>query len=541
MHATAKENVMLRACARRGVVGGTALVVGLVGLTIGQGAARASAPLPVSQAGPVTIWGPGAGDDGPVPSPTAAQTSEAFTKVIANGETSAIGLTAAGTVELLGNNPFVALSATDAIPTGLAGKTVIDIAGDTTYGNGIAVTSDGGVYTWNIGIEGWASTLPAASTLQGSKAAAISSDATQAAVVKQDGSVLAWGSNADGDHGQNTPPAGLTGVSSVSFGGSSTDVYALKSDGTLVAWGDNTNGQTDLPAVTTDASDGVNVTQVASLGSSEVALLSDGTLAAWGGSTTADPLHGGTVNDPPAALSGKEVVALGSNSKVYFAIDSTGQVYTWGQAAGSLDPAFTELPEGLDPANVTGLSMNDYYATAIQATFGYVAKPTVSGTPKVGQTLTATPATFTATPDSTTSQWLANGAAIAGATGTTYTLTAAQVGKTITYSTTATRGTETATATSTPTAAVAAATTPGGGGGTTHPVPPPTAAQKQLAKDQAKLAKDQAGMKKAQKALKKAHGAKKSKLKKKLAKLKKQVKKDKKAVTKDQQQVKAGK
>ena len=538
---------MLRTCARRGVVGGTALLVGLAGLTIDQGAAHASPPLSVDQAGPVAIWGPGAGTAFPVPSPSSDQKSEAFTKVVANGMASAIGLTAAGKVELIGNNPFVARASSDAIPAALADKKVVDIAGDSSYGNGIAVTDAGDVYAWNTGIEGWATTIPGgvstdrrASQLQGSTAAAISGDGALAAVVTKDGGVRVWGNTAvSGDYGQMTPPAGLTGVTSVFFSGTAKDLYALKSDGTLVAWGADDAGQkTGLPTATTNASDDVDVKDVASVGGSAVALLSDGTLAAWGADTAATGVLTGT-NEPPAETEGKDIVALAANSSVYFAVDSTGTVYEWGQGAADSSPAFQQLPAGVDPANITGLSANTYFATAIQATYGYLAKPTISGTAKVGQTLTATHATFTATPDEPpTGQWLANGKAIAGATGTTYKVTTAEVGKQITYSETAKRGTETAVAISDPTAKVAAvstggghATSPIGGGHVTTP-----AVNQKLVHDQRKLHRDHAKLKKDKKKLKKAkkaHNAKKVK------KLKKKIHQDKKKVHKDKRHVRA--
>jgi hypothetical protein len=58
-------------------------------------------------------------------------------------------------------------------------------------------------------------------------------------------------------------------------------------------------------------------------------------------------------------------------------------------------------------------------------------QPVVTGTLKVGQTLTATVAAWTPTPDTTTWQWFANGLSIFNATGTTYTLTTAEMGKRI--------------------------------------------------------------------------------------------------------------
>ncbi|MFL6088824.1 MAG: carboxypeptidase regulatory-like domain-containing protein [Aeromicrobium sp.] len=84
--------------------------------------------------------------------------------------------------------------------------------------------------------------------------------------------------------------------------------------------------------------------------------------------------------------------------------------------------------------------------------------PTISGTPKVGQTLTANEGTWSATPDSYTYVWKAGGTAISGATSKTYVPVAGDVGKTITVTVTAKKsGLTNGTATSSPTPAVAAA------------------------------------------------------------------------------------
>ncbi|RFA08464.1 hypothetical protein B7R54_03915 [Subtercola boreus] len=75
--------------------------------------------------------------------------------------------------------------------------------------------------------------------------------------------------------------------------------------------------------------------------------------------------------------------------------------------------------------------------------------PTISGTARVDSTLTATAAAWGPAPVNLAYQWLANGTAIAGATGTTYTLTVADLGKTVTVAVTGTKtGYTTATTTS---------------------------------------------------------------------------------------------
>ncbi|MGN7252712.1 beta strand repeat-containing protein [Arthrobacter sp. SAFR-014] len=85
--------------------------------------------------------------------------------------------------------------------------------------------------------------------------------------------------------------------------------------------------------------------------------------------------------------------------------------------------------------------------------------PTISGTPKVDSTLTASPGTWGPSPVTLSYQWKADGADIAEATATTYKPTAATVGKILTVSVTGSKaGYATATKTSAATAKVAAGT-----------------------------------------------------------------------------------
>jgi hypothetical protein len=58
--------------------------------------------------------------------------------------------------------------------------------------------------------------------------------------------------------------------------------------------------------------------------------------------------------------------------------------------------------------------------------FSQAPNPTISGTPTVGETLTAVTGTWVPTPESFSYQWFSNGAPIAGATAAAYTLTAAE-------------------------------------------------------------------------------------------------------------------
>ena len=91
--------------------------------------------------------------------------------------------------------------------------------------------------------------------------------------------------------------------------------------------------------------------------------------------------------------------------------------------------------------------------------------PTITGTAKVGSTLTAVPGTWGPSPVTLTYQWKANGVAILGATAATYKVAAADTGKTLTITVTGTKTGYTTTAkTSTATAVVAK-------GSLTAPVP----------------------------------------------------------------------
>lgn len=82
--------------------------------------------------------------------------------------------------------------------------------------------------------------------------------------------------------------------------------------------------------------------------------------------------------------------------------------------------------------------------------------PVIAGTVRVGSTLTANPGTWSPAPETLSYQWYRSGVAITGATVSTFGLTAADLGKTITVSATARKtGYQDSTKLSAPTAPVA--------------------------------------------------------------------------------------
>jgi surface antigen len=88
---------------------------------------------------------------------------------------------------------------------------------------------------------------------------------------------------------------------------------------------------------------------------------------------------------------------------------------------------------------LAGTSTSRPSAATAPGTFATTSAPSITGIAKVGATLTAKPGTFTPAPDSTATTWYADGVLIAGATGNTLTLRAAQLNKTITAVSTATK------------------------------------------------------------------------------------------------------
>ena len=82
----------------------------------------------------------------------------------------------------------------------------------------------------------------------------------------------------------------------------------------------------------------------------------------------------------------------------------------------------------------TGYPTVDKASAATATVLGLLTSPTptISGTQRVGQTLTATAGTWGPGTVTLTYQWYRAGTAISGATASTYTLTTSDLGKTLT-------------------------------------------------------------------------------------------------------------
>ncbi|MDQ7993335.1 MAG: GH92 family glycosyl hydrolase, partial [Propionicimonas sp.] len=112
---------------------------------------------------------------------------------------------------------------------------------------------------------------------------------------------------------------------------------------------------------------------------------------------------------------------------------------------------------GYVPASPVTTAATDPVAPAVDPAITVTGAPAVSGTAQVGRTLTATPGTYSVPDVQLAYQWLRNGVSIAGATRTSYQLTATDNGRTISVRVTASKaGWTTVAATSSPSAKVKA-------------------------------------------------------------------------------------
>jgi hypothetical protein len=416
-----------------GVLAGVIAAAGLSMVPLSEASAAANpgmsvAPMPIggavslAQAGEVVMWGPGmarfTNDQGQATVP--ASLARVAVTQLALSDTVTLALTAAGKVVSWGANA----ARLERVPDAVSAAKVAQVTANSANYAGV-VTRDGQVLTWGRKT-GAGSPLDVQPGLSGVKQLALTQQ--NAIALKTDGSVVAWGSTEV--PGLNTPPAGLK-ATAITAGPSTA--YALTTSGTVVGWGGNSSGELDLPAAVTQPG---NVKAVAAVGGGAVALLNDpgSTLVVWG--NTLSPGLKTWVPDQPS-------VAITSTQGWVGLVDSDGVVHQM----GITDEDELDLPAGLDGRAMATFAVgaDDLYPWGGMVVTKMLRgeDPTISGTATVGRTLTATPGTFSASPTTVTSQWLANGSPIAGATGTTLPLTAAQLGKQITYQSTAAKAGET--------------------------------------------------------------------------------------------------
>ncbi|MEV5002286.1 Ig-like domain repeat protein [Nocardioides sp. LML1-1-1.1] len=263
-----------------------------------------------------------------------------------------------------------------------------------------------------------------------------------------------------GDTGEPvTDLVALGGLNRDPLGTAPTNTMALRSDGSLVALAEPSFTELrpagDDPVVAFSSQTGTSGTGVAATGTFvtqsgkaygfRMRIPTGDETAAWVLEAWQDDNFPGV----PAGETVKEVNSTGDTStgSAQFLLTDQGNVVAWTSEpqAGGGEATPVPLPASMAAGGVLDIADGAYALLESEAppALAVTSEPTISGTAQAGQTLTGTPAGFNDASATVTNQWKADGTAISGATGTTLALTAALVGKSITFESTATRGDET--------------------------------------------------------------------------------------------------
>ncbi len=378
---------------------------------------------PASPAGSLVSWG---ATEGVCTNPASGTVSggpyRAFDRSENDGE--ALGINAAGLL----TQPVNTLSSI-AIPAALANQQVKAVS--VTKRKGAAVTSDGAVHIWGAS-NGFATGTFTAATL-GAKAVDVSIGILSGVVLLEDGTVGTFTGFG------YTHVAGLEDVAEVLSDGSSGYTARITGGGLrsfVASTGDETSA--NIPA----AVRGDELADPVASFASTLAVTQAGVVHSWAGNVGSDTF-------PTVELDGKVIdVATLTDATTdgwRAALTDENEVVVWGpeNAEAECTAAFTELPEAIEGKGLRSLVDGGYQFSVIASDpLAVNTAPSIAGTAEVGSTLTGTPATFTGSPDLITNRWFADDAPIEGTAGgaTTYTLTAAELGKNITFKSTATRG-----------------------------------------------------------------------------------------------------
>ena len=402
----------------------SALVIGSVGIP-----AHAATPAPPNDAGNVVIWGDESDPRGasaiPVPGDLPTPVRSADVNDYATGV-----VTLDGDVRVWGSSerPEVAEA-----PASITDAATIVLAAN----NAAVLHTDGRITAW-----GAAPSLSQVPTELRAKAMAISTEVDHGTgyAVRPDGTLTTWG---DAPNPAATPtPADLTDLVDVSA--APTHVLALRADGTLATWGLPIPELLEVPDF-----GGHKVRSITTGFASSGAVLDDGTIRIWGAGGLLPANQPSFDGQSPAG----QVVSLDLSLGAGAAVTADGGVHVWGS-----NDTLNTAPESLTGKPVAAVKVSQNHAAAVVTAFRDLTTPAITGTAKVGQTLSAAPATFSLAPDApATGQWYADSAPILTQTGSTLTLDAATADKSISYRTTATRGQDVVTSVAAPVGPVAPA------------------------------------------------------------------------------------
>ncbi len=468
--------------------GGLNVPSSLAGRIVTAIAAGWSHELALTADGQVVAWGSNNAGESTVP---ASLTGKKVTAIAASNATS-MALTSDGQVVVWGDAGGYGLAN---IPASLASKQTTAIA--IGFFSALALTADGTVTAWGDDSMGQ-SDVPA--SLQGKTVTQISAGFGHSLALTSDGTVTGWGYG--GGFGAETVPAGLQRVISISAGhhhsialyepapvavsgsvsvtGTATVGDTLTADSTLITDPASTQtGQWLRDGIAIDAATDTSYTLTNDDAGRSISYQVTASAPSYADTTTTSdevgPVDGGTITLPTPNVSGFAVLDGTLTASLPTTTDPADAAvdYVWtrdGVLVGSGDtyrPTAADVGYALRVSatahkaffnNATAASSTDAVAAA-----DFLTGPAagITGTVKVGQTLTADVGATSPTPDDYTYQWFADGQPIPGASAATFHLTAAQAGTAITVQVTAVRaGYTPASSTSDPTADVGAAQAP---------------------------------------------------------------------------------
>ncbi|MCX7075476.1 MAG: hypothetical protein NTZ45_01695, partial [Methylococcales bacterium] len=293
-----------------------------------------------------------------------------------------------------------------------------------------ALREDGTVVAWGSGNSGGFS-----SAVQDelNNVVKIFTNSISFSALREDGSVVTWGG--DGGYVVN----GISGNNNLPIFSTGYAFAAIKNDGSVVTWGDSySGGETSVNKyddstfewnkvpLTENALMGVN--KIFSNGLAFAALKNDGSVATWG-----DSASGGDSSSVATQLNGtidvKQIFTTGGGAFAALRVD--GSVVTWG------DSSAISSQLKLDIVSIANATTDDNYVLApppppTPVNYAPTGSVSITGTPTQGQVLTASNNLADANGMGAVSyQWSNNSGAIQNAKQTTYTLTQADVGKTL--------------------------------------------------------------------------------------------------------------
>jgi alpha-tubulin suppressor-like RCC1 family protein len=267
--------------------------------------------------------------------------------------------------------------------------------------------------------------------LGGHTAVAVSAGRLHTCVIRNDGNVVCWGYGGDGRLGYGNSvsvgdggsdpsvasagPVDLGGHTAVAISAGDTHTCAILEDGTVRCWGYGANGQLGY-GNTSNVGDGIG-----SDGSPDPSVASAG----------------------PVDLGGHTAVAISAGATHTCAMLDDGSVRCWGQGAfgqlgycniSNVGDTPADTPGSAGPVNLVSGDGGELCLSPVPAN---LTPPTIAGHAALRQTLTEAHGTWSPTPTTYAYQWErcdrtgAGCGTITGATSSSYTLAADDVGATI--------------------------------------------------------------------------------------------------------------